>query len=464
MSKLYTKIPPNQKGSMLIFVVVMTGIFMIMLAGFLGLVEYQLELTNARIAQVQATHIAEAGVNYYKWHLAHAPDDFTDGTSNPGPYVHDYYDPTTGLIGTYSLEVDPPEVGSTVVTIRSTGWVNDYPEITKTVEVRHGRPSLARYAFLTNSDIWLGDTESISGEIHSNGGVRMDGTNDSLVTSALETYTCTSSHGCSNETKPGVWGLGPNSDLWNYPVPVVDFNSITLDLADIKTAAVSGGHYYDEQNFGYHITFNSDGTYSLYTVTSLQPSIWRIDDDDLSGWTQVSEQINTESFIGTYTVPTSSPIFVEDDLWIDGTLNGKITVAAARFPENPSTYATIYVNDTLRYVARDDTNALGLVAQDNILVPKHAPNILIIDGILLAQKGRVMRLLYSPYKVQDSIEVYGGIITNKIWTWSWVSGGGTTVDGYQNTSSIFHTNLLYAPPPYFPTSGEYQFISWEELP
>ncbi len=454
----------EQAGTMLIFVVVMTGIFMMVLAGFLSLIQYQLKLTNARIAEIQATHIAEAGANYYKWLLAHDPDDFQDGTGTSGPYVHDYNDPTSGLVGTYSLEIDPPETGSTVVTIRSTGWVNDYPDITKTIEVRHGEPSLAKYSFLTNSDIWLGEDESISGQMHSNGGVRMDGSNDSLVTSALETYTCTSAHGCSNETKDGVWGSGPNSDLWSYPVPVVDFNTITLDLAEIKTAAQTGGHYYAGQNYGYHIIFNSDGTYSIYTVTSLMPSINRLDDDDLSGFELQAEEINTETLVGTYDVPASSPIFIEDELWIDGTLNGKITVAAARFPESAATYASIYINDNLQYIARDDTNALGLVAQKNILVPKHAPDDLTIDAILLAQKGRVMRLLYSPYNVQNSIQVYGGIITNKIWTWTWVNGSQITVDGYDNTSSIFHTNLLYEPPPYFPTSGEYDFISWEQLP
>ncbi|MGB0757124.1 MAG: hypothetical protein ACPGO5_01585 [Patescibacteria group bacterium] len=456
----------NQDGTLLIIVVVMTGIFVFMLSGYLSLMTYQQRLTNAKIAGIQSLHIAEAGVNYYRWHLAHDPDDYTDGTGGPGPYVHDYYDPTTGLIGQYSLEIDPPEPGSTIVTIRSTGWVNDYPDIERTVEVTYGKPSLAKYSFLTNSDVWLGDSESVSGEMHSNGGVRMDGTNDSLVTSALATYTCTPSHGCSYETKDGVWGTGPNSDLWSFPVTEVDFATITLDLADIKTEAETNGDYYPDSSYGYHITFLADGTYNIYTVTSLQSSLYQIDDDDFSGCESKSEGIASETFIGNYPIPTNSTIFVEDDLWIDGVLNGKITVAAARFPANPSTYANIYINNNLTYVARDNTNALGLVAQKNIQVPRHAPSDLTIDAILLAQNGRVYRAYYCwwPHRlVTNSIEVYGGIITNKIWTWTWVSGS-TTVDGYDSTNSIFHNNLLFAPPPYFPTSGEYQFITWEEIP
>jgi len=454
-------------GAILILVVVMTGIFVIILSGYLSLIGYQQKLTNIKVAKIQALHIAEAGINYYRWHLAHDPDDFTDGTgSSTGPFIHDYYDPTTGLIGTYSLEITPPDPGSTIVGIKSTGWVNKLPNVKKTIEVKYGKPSLAKYSFLTNSDIWLGDSEGVSGQLHSNGGIRMDGTNDSLVTSAKETYTCTPSHGCSYETKPGVWGTGPNSDLWKFPVTEVDFNSITMDLAQIKQAAQDAGHYYSGQNYGYHITFLADGTYNIYTITRLQSGLYQIDDDDFSGCETKAEQIRNETFIGNYTVPNNGAIFVEDDLWIDGVLNGKTTVAAARFPEIPSNYANIYINDNLQYLDRDNNHALGLVAQKNIQVPRHAPSDLTIDAILLAQKGRVYRAYYCWWfqrRVTNNIEVYGGIITNKIWTWSWVDGWGTTVDGYQNTNSIFHNNLLFAPPPYFPTEGNYQFISWEEI-
>jgi len=466
MIKIIKQIKNNETGTLLIIVVVMTGLFVFMLSGYLSMITFQQKLTNAKIAQIQALHIAEAGINYYRWHLSHESEDYQDGTGANGPYVHEYYDPTTGLIGNYSLEITPPEAGSTVVTIKSVGWTNDYPSIKRTLEVKYGEATLAKYSFLTNNDIWLGDTESVSGEMHSNGGIRMDGTNDSLVTSALETYTCTPSHGCNYEIKDGVWGSGPNSDLWYFPVASVDFNTITLDLASLKTEAQTNGDYYSGQNYGYHITFVNDGTYNIYTITALTAGLYQIDDDDFSGCETKSEQISSEVFIGNYPIPTNSAIFVEDDLWIDGTVNGKITVVAARFPAQPSTYANIFINNNINYIVRDANNALGLVAQKNIQVPRHAPDNLIIDAVLLAQQGRVYRGYYcwsGQRRVTDTIEVYGGIITNKIWTWSWVSGS-TTVDGYTNTLSIFNNNLLYSPPPHFPTSGEYQFISWEELP
>lgn len=455
--------PNQEQGAALMFIVVFTAIFVLMMSGLISLITYQKRLSDSRVAKIQALHIAEAGINYYRWHLAHDPDDYQDGTATSGPYVHEYNDPTTGLIGTYSLEIDPPETGSTIVTVRSTGWVNTYPNLTKTIEVRYGEPSLAKYAFLTNSDIWLGSDESVSGEFHSNGGIRMDGTNDSLVTSAKETYVCTPSHGCSNETKDGVWGTGPNSDLWNFPVTEVDFATITIDQANLKSEAQSGGHYYDALNYGYHVVFKNDGTYDLYTVTSLQPARWRIDDDDLSGWDTVAEEINNESSLGNFSIPSNGIIFIEDTVWVEGTVNGKVTLASADFPESPSTYTDIYINGNINYVARDGDHALGLVAQKNVLVPRHAPSTLTIDAVMLAQNGRVARLYYWPQRVTTSIEVYGGIITNKIWTWTWVSGS-TTVDGYDVTNSIFNPRMVFDPPPNFPTSGNFEIITWEEIP
>lgn len=453
----------NQKGSMMILVVVFTGVFLVIITGLLGVVYYQQKLNNQHVAKVQALHIAEAGINYYRWHLAHDPDDFTDATSTPGPYIHQYNDPTTGLVGTFSLEIEPPQIGSTIVTIRSTGWINKFPLLKKTIEVKYGKPSLAHFSYLTNTDIWLGSTESVSGEMHANGGIRMDGTNDSLVTSAKTTYICTPDHGCSYEEKPGVWGNGPNSDLWSFPEPEIDFATITMDLSNLKTQAQADGDYYAAANYGYLVRFQNNGTYDLYTITRLYNALYQIDDDDFDGYEYKAEEIRNMTFLANHTIPNNGIIFIEDDVWVEGTVNGKVTLVSAAFPDAPSTNTSIFINNNVRYVARDGNHALGLIAQKNIQVPRHAPTSLYIDAVMLAQKGRVYRAVYWNRLIKNYIEVYGGIITNKIWTWTWVSGS-TTIDGYNQTKSIYDTKLTFSPPPYFPTSGNYTFITWEELP
>src|SRR3989344_2656916 len=171
----------------------------------------------------KSLEIAQAGVEYYRWHLAHNPSDYTDGTGGSGPYVHPVTDPYGNTAGTYSLTITPPSSGSSQIVVTSKGWLNSYPGITRSVTVKYGIPSLARFAFLQNANVWFGGGATVNGKIFSNGGIRMDGTNASLVQSAKATYTCGSETGCSPaQTKPGVWGSGGATNLWGVPGITID--------------------------------------------------------------------------------------------------------------------------------------------------------------------------------------------------------------------------------------------------
>jgi hypothetical protein len=474
LTKINKLFPKANDGGILIVTLTFVTVFLVFGVSLLSLINQQQKLYRANKAKALALHIAEAGLNYYRWHLAHEPEDYADGTGetdcNPcGPYVHDFED-----IGQFSIEITPPQTGSTIVKIKSTGWVNEYPNTKRMVVARYGIPSLAQYSFLTHSNVWFGENETVVGPMHSNGGIRMDGSNNSVITSAKETYICGPEHGCAwgGEEKPGIWGSGSGSDLWQFPVTTVDFNAITADLAQIKADAESGGVCFGDgtpdcntggtSNYGFHITFKSDGTFDLYRVTRLYSCQWQLN-EDWNRWQCIREQIRNETAVGNYPIPENGMIFVEGNLWVDGIVNGKVTVAAAKLPGNPNTYKDIRINGNLTYLARDGNHNLGLIAQDNIWVPRYAPCNLTIDSVLVAQNGRVARNYYWYHRICDQIETYGSIITNKIWTWTWVTYGGTVVDGYRNTVFIYDPDLKYSPPPSFPTTGEYEFISWEEI-
>ncbi len=476
----------NQSGFTLLLIISMATILIAAMGGLATLGIYRQKLYKQQTAKHEALYVAEAGINYYVWHLAHASEDYYDGTGidpgDPGepygPYQHSYTAPSSGRTGTFELEITPPPTGSTIVTIKSTGWLDDYPNIKRSITVKYGIPSLARYSFLTNTDVWFGDNESVRGELHSNGGIRMDGTNDSLVTSALSTYICSSSHGCSSSNCilpcswnwsvngcecPGVWGSGPDSNLWNYPVPAIDFSTITLDISQMKTEAQTSGVYLpttNGSNDGYHIVFLANGTFDVYIINSLNSALQQLN-DGWTAWEWHSEEIQTETFDNNYAIPANGIIFVEDDVWVEGTVNGRATLIAALLPDNPNKRKNIYINGNIHYLARDGNHILGLIAQQSVRVPRHAPTDLTIDAVLLAQNGHCYRNYYASHRVTNNIEVYGSIITNQVWTWTWVSGT-TVVDGYTNTTSIYDPNVIFAPPPYFPNTGEYDFISWEE--
>jgi hypothetical protein len=264
----------KNNGSIILLVVIFGGIFLVLFGGTFGFIFTQHKFQVSKIEREKAMEIAEAGVNYYRWFLAHYPDDLTDGTGEPGPYEHEYYDPEGGAIGKFSLEIGGVgQCGSlSAVDISSTGWTYKEPSFKRQVKVRYARPSVAEYAYIINDNVWAGADREIKGKYHANGGIRMDGENDSLVTSAKETWLCTESFGCDPpEEKPGVFGDGEGGELglWKFPVEQVDFTGLSLDLAQMKNLAQTDGLYFGPRDRGYHVIFRNDGTFDIYRVTSV---------------------------------------------------------------------------------------------------------------------------------------------------------------------------------------------------
>ena len=56
------------------------AIFLMVFASLSGFVLSQNRLQDAKAAQLSAFHVAEAGLEYYRWFLSHFPDDLTNKT------------------------------------------------------------------------------------------------------------------------------------------------------------------------------------------------------------------------------------------------------------------------------------------------------------------------------------------------------------------------------------------------
>lgn len=459
----------SEQGSILMYEVVVIFVFSVALLGLLSVAVMQLKVLRSTVAREQAFQIAEAGVNYYQWRLAHFPTDYADGSGqtgcNPcGPYIRDYLDTNTNtVIGKYSLLITPPVTGSTIVTIESTGWFLENPNIRRKVTVRYGIPSLATYAFLTNSDVWIGGSETVNGELRANGGVRFDGSGNAPITSAKATYTCPSWSGsppCPT-VKNGVWGSAnqQTQNFWQYPVPNYDFNNITSDLASIKSSAQSGGLYLPPSNVqGYSLVFNSDSTVSVYKVNSLRSHATGWDVNNVAH--NENLDYNNRALQFTQALPGNGLIFVEDKTWVEGVVNGRALVTAAKLPYNVNTAPSILIPNNITYLAQDGSHALGLLAQKDILITYYAPATLNIHAAMIAQNGSAQRY-YFPGNIKTSITLFGSLASFGAWTWSWVNGSGTVISGYQNTTTSYDTGLIYAPPPGFPLAGNgYTQISW----
>jgi len=64
-------------GALLILVLIFGSIFFVIISSFMGFVITQSQVQVKKYNYEQAREIAEAGLNYYKWYLAHNPDDIT---------------------------------------------------------------------------------------------------------------------------------------------------------------------------------------------------------------------------------------------------------------------------------------------------------------------------------------------------------------------------------------------------
>lgn len=461
IKKIQKLIKLNPQGSVLLYVMIFGALsFSLIVIGLSGYAVSENHASLTKNNSEEAFQIAEAGITYYRWHLAHNKTDYYDGqgASSTGPYVHDYKNKDGVAIGKFSLTITPPTPTSTIITIVSTGWVNTQPNTKRTIRVRVGFPSLTDFAFLTNSVAWIGDTESTHGKFHSNTGIRFDGVGDAQITSAVATYICQSvffGNACNNTVKPGIWGTGGPKNFWTFPAPAQDFTALTANLAQIKSDAQDNGIYFSASGAnGWALTFTSSSKVIAKKVTTV--SCYRGADIGESKYTNKCYDARTYGAPTTYDVPLNGKIFVEDMVWVDGVVKGHVVVATAQGK-------SIIINGNILYTAKNGNDALGLIAEQNIFVPYNSLDNLEIDAALLAQNGAAKRVNYSAGSKdkRNSITIYGAIITNGTWTWSWVNNGGQVVSGYQYTNSTYDANLTYSPPPGLPVGSEYNLISWE---
>ncbi len=474
----------NKKGSALAYVLVIMTAVLIILVSILGYISSQLKFSHNRVEKEKSFQIAESGIYFYRWYLAHETsgktaqqiETFWNGTvlGAPTAYEADY-----GGIGKYSIEVTRPNSGSTIVMVKSTGWTYKMPNVKRTVQVRFRRPSWSEYAFLSNSFMNFGSESTVYGKIHSNGGIRFDGKAYNTVSSLVPRFNDPTWGG--NQMEFGVHttinpadGVAPaypwpdgtvpdRPDIFaggrEFPVPEVSFSGITADLANMKTEAQGGtGRYFDGTGEGRKITLKSDGTYDVCTVARENVnshSISRYLENDGEG---ECDDCSGACGPANYSIVNNGIIFVEDNIWLEGFVNNKrITVAAANL-SGGGDEADIYIgisNTNLRLADYNCDNMLGLIAQRDIRVLSYCPDDFIVDAALLAQTGLVGIVTNMSGKTSLT---FNGAIASYLQPYFHTGNSGFAVRFYN-----FDNNLLYCPPPYFPTGTEYSIDLWEEI-
>jgi hypothetical protein len=466
----------NKEGIILPLVLVIGTIALVVLGGIVSWAMLNLKAAKQAVKREAAVQIAESGIEYYRWHLAHSPTDYQDGTAGSGPYVHQFYDKNGLRIGQFSLTITPPAVGSSLVTVQSAGKSSSDFLGTRKIVSRLAQPSLAKYATAANDVMRFGAGTEVFGPIHSNSGIRFDGIAHNVVTSAVDKYddpdhTGGQEFGVHTHVSP-VDPLPPAAvparpDVFlagrQFPVPAVDFAGLTSDISTMRTQSIASGfHRAGSGALGYHVVLKTNDTFDIFQVNSLRAAPWGCTSGGVSGWGTWS--VNTESLIGNYPIPANGLVFLEDNTFVDGQINtARVTIIAAIFPDDVTQRKNITVNNNLLYTNYDGRDVISLIAQNNINVGLYSLDTLRIDAALVAQNGRVGRFYYdsdcSSSYIRQTLTLYGMIASNQRYGFAYTDG-----TGYQTRNLIYDTNLLYSPPPSFPlTSDQYTILSWEEI-
>ncbi|MDO8521755.1 MAG: hypothetical protein Q7S08_00515 [bacterium] len=489
----------RSRGVTVVLVLVFMGIFALLTGSIVGYVFEQGKYGRALTAREQAVHIAEAGLEYYRWYLAHNTSVLPNGTGLVSPYTYQVNDPEGGNLGSAIVTATPTlQCGAAQwFDLSSVGTASGAPTFPRTLQARYLKSSVAEYSYILNSNVWQGS--DVVGPYHSNGGIHMDGANNSNVTSKVSTWTCDSTYGCSpSQSKPGIWGNGTGFNLWSYPAADIVFDSMSVNFSTLKTYAETSGIYLaptaayvagvqqgssyssvgsDDQH-GYHIVFRSDGKIDAYRVTGTS-AVTSIHIDNTSQWatdyhTIVSETLLTGS---PFTIPSGcSIIYSQAKVWLEGTVSGKITVIAADTTGviNPD----IILQNNISYAAGDGTTGLTAVAQHSVLYPLIVPDQMSVRGIFVAQSGYYGRNFYNCYyggadSRKTSLTLQGTIVSKQrpVARWGYNSlgwgcaGGGSSSDysGFNTRTTTYDRILAFSPPPFTPaTTVDYKLTMWRE--
>lgn len=446
----------HNRGSVLPVILTVSAIGIILIAAVADLSLTNLRLGNSYSRKSTSREIAEAGINYYQWHLAHNNKDYRDGQTTPtdppyGPYVHEYKNTDGEVVGTYALTITPPNLSSPYAIVSSLGKAKE-DNNGVTIEARIGIPSFAQFAYVTNDQLNFGVGAITNGKIHSNDGIRFDGIANDIVTSAKKTYH----YNCSSYSNyPGVWGDGTFNKGYQFPVPAIDFAQITANLQDIKTEAQK-----------------SDGVYLAASGASGYRLLLRSNPDqiDIYKVTSASKSGISTTFLKTVNYPTNGAFFAEDNVYISGIFNGKMTIAAAKLPDpgSKTTRKNIIIIDDIFYNNNtyDGSILLGLIAQNDVKIAHFIHANVTIDGAILAQNGGLGYDFSSSFTKNDlgKLTMHGGIASDlgACGGYGMVRTLFNQVEGFSSREYDYDQNLYFGPPPMYPTTGSYTVLSWRE--
>ena len=433
----------NRRGVVLVaFYMVMT-VLSIFAAQFVSRAIYQNNSVITFNKKAQAFNLAESGLDKaIAWFR-----------TQDAPPVGNKNNPWGGgaqnlILGTYSVAITDlgNPAGSTTIRryrVASTGTVGN---INKVLTNYVQTDNYARYIWFTNretynnNNVWFVSQDTLNGPSHTNGHFNIYG-NPTFTGEVHSVDDYIRFYNNGNNINLGQ-ATNPPYDIPNFQNGInfgADYFAMPSQALNLRTASTNGGlRLLGDTN----VVLNSNGTMDVT--------------NDKNGWNNHNMPL-----------PANGALFVACDgskcrsgasLTVSGTLNGRLTVGAQYDVLIPN--SVVYKSDPRTNPASTDT--LGIISERDIIISDNAPNNLEIDGSIMALETSFMMNNWWVGPPKGTLTVYGGIIQDQrgpVGTFNSVTG--QKASGYSKSYS-YDPRLLSNPPPFFPTTGDYITLSWED--
>lgn len=499
-------------GSAIAYGLIIVAAVSIILTGVIQVIASNIRYASYVEDKENSFHVAESGIYFYRWYLAHAiagiyQDDIAAfWAGSPlgvgSTYVKDYIDSSNEKIGEVEIDVTFPTAGDyNIINITSTGSMLGKPDITRTVKATLRRSIWSDFAVISDGIVCFDKYWTINGKVMGNSGVHFDGVGNNIVMAGVPSYTDDNSRHTTYAGKDGVWtswaydaghacyyNTEKSSCVFNagtkYPATRKDFTGVSAYMQTIRTQAqkpgvatlnncTTTGCYFDNTAEGRRIILKTNGTFDMCPVNEYYTNNGN-NHHYPKNYKKIPPASGTcpncdGSCKANFNIPTSGVIFVENNIWLEGTISGKrVTIAAASISDPAAADANIFIMNNVKYTNYNGNDGLGILAEGNIEILKNTPNNLEIDGAILAQNGAVTKPEYNPeccghgcVDNKNYIKVFGCVITK----------GGLDITPHKATcpdleldrTITYDNNLYLYPPPYFPADSIYYVDNWEEI-
>lgn len=230
---------------------------------------------------------------------------------------------------------------------------------------------------------------------------------------------------------------------------------LEFDTSIIRTAAYDNGRIFWDTTGNNKIT---DVKLKLKSDGNVEYSL----NIDNNGWTP------------DVTTPLSSlapngVIYVEKgNVYIEGTLNGRLSVVATR--KGSSSAGKIHITSDVRYntnplINSNSTDMLGLIAEQNVQLDFDASRGDIdIQASIYSQNDGFVIENYKNYPGASNMNILGGVISKRLEataTYGWNGHDYYVTHGYSYVH-VFDQRFYQDVPPFFPKTKYFKIVSWLE--